>query len=330
MGFAELIPGISGGTIAFLSGIYEELLTGISSFHPGNFLSLFRGRWETFNKNVQWRFILILLSGMFFSVLLMAHLIHALLNNEIARSYLFAFFFGLILASCYLSFRRVKSWSLGSILCLLCGILFSLFLAMQRFHAHMETGFDFFLPDFFLTHFFWLRGSLILAGMAGITAMLLPGISGSYILALLGFYPLVIASLANPFNAESLVVLTNVGCGIIVGALLFSRAIRYIFVTYHNYTVATLTGFIMGATASLWPFWSYKTLSGNNNLQITLIPLEPYLPSLTELHTWGIFTTVALAAAIAVMLEMICVKIKKEHLPHDKLHDANTTLPPEL
>jgi putative membrane protein len=309
MGIAELIPGISGGTVAFISGIYEEFLEGISSFHPGNFFLLFRGKFKEFDQAVKWRFIFCLLAGMFFSLLSLAHVIRFFLNDPFLRSYLYALFFGFILASAHLSYRRVRQWSLKCVVGLCCGILIAFVLTSdpQKLLGIPHVAF----ADHFLPNSFWIRGSLIAGGIAGITAMLLPGISGSYILNILGFYPLIITALSQPMEAESLSVLGNVGFGVIVGGLLFARLILWVVTNYHDVAVATLTGFIIGAIRTLWPFWTYEhTLSPGVHLK----PISPYFPPLDDPTTWTVFATTAIACAIALTLERLILKKEKKTL----------------
>lgn len=227
MGLADLIPGISGGTVAFLAGIYDQLMDALKSL---KFSSL---------KNVHWSFLLPVGGGILTSLLLFSHLLAYLLNtHQIA---LFAFLFGVLLAASLSSFRKLEkkhpSW-------LLIGFVLSFLLSGCHSACHVH------LP------LLWLIFSGALAAMA----MLLPGISGCYVLHLLGVYPLIIYALSTPFERSSLIILSVVALGISGGIFLFSRLFISILQKFRTPSLSFLVGLMLGGLRTLWVFNSSNLL----------------------------------------------------------------------
>lgn len=223
MGVCDLIPGVSGGTIAYITGIYRDFLSAIQSLN----LNL---------KNVHWRFILPVVSGVAASVLLFSRLFYFLLTHY--ELLLFAFFFGVIATSSVSSIRKgTIQW-----LTLALGFLFS-FILCGLPHISSEPT------------LFWL----FFCGMLGSAAMLLPGISGSFMLHILGVYTLFIQALAN-FNLSFLIV---VGLGIAAGFVLFSRVASRLLDRYPNGTHFFLTGCMLGGLRSLWPYTMHNIASAS-------------------------------------------------------------------
>ncbi len=230
MGIADLIPGVSGGTIAFMSGIYEELLESIKSL-----------RFQSLNK-IAWRFLLPLGGGIATSILSFSKLFYYLMENYAAP--LFGFFFGLIAASTLVCAKAATLKKSSHWVALVIGGGLSYWLTT--------------LPctQLFETHFLWI----MLSGMFAIGAMLLPGISGSYLLQIIGVYPLVIAALNAPFAPGSLSLLFALGCGIALGFILFSRLISLLLKYFQQITLALLVGFMAGGLKAIWPFGSDSLL----------------------------------------------------------------------
>ncbi len=227
MGLADLIPGISGGTVAFLCGIYDRLITSLKTLQ---FSSI---------KDVAWSFILPVGGGMILSLLLFSHLIGFLLGNY--QLTIYAFFFGVMGASCLTCMRRTKiAW-----IPLLAG--FALAFTFSGMHAMQDVA-----PSFP-----WL----FLCGTLASIAMLLPGISGSYVLHLLGAYPLIITALSHPLDKSSLQALGFLAVGISVGVALFSRIFSRLLERFHRVFFSLLIGLMMGGMRSLWPFQAEKVLS---------------------------------------------------------------------
>ncbi|MDY7393669.1 DUF368 domain-containing protein [Aureibaculum sp. 2210JD6-5] len=232
MGAADVVPGVSGGTIAFISGIYEELLETINSVNFNAIKILkndgFKAAWKSINGN----FLFALLLGIGISILSLAKLIKYLLINE--PILLWSFFFGLVLASVFFVGKQIKEWNIVKIIMLIIGAGIAYYITILPPMGAHDT------PTWFL----------FLSGALAICAMILPGISGSFILLLLGAYKPVIDAL----DERDLKTLFIVGCGAIVGLLTFSRVLKWLFDKYKNITLAILTGFIAGSLNKIWPW----------------------------------------------------------------------------
>lgn len=235
MGAADVVPGVSGGTIAFISGIYEELLGTISSLKPSIIQTLFKQGIRAFWKEINGAFLAPLLCGIAISVLSLAKGISWMLENEPVL--LWSFFFGLVLASIFLVGKQVKRWNAGSIIAFILGAGFAFWVTL--------------LPPLAPSTSMWF---LFISGAIAICAMILPGISGSFILLILGSYKVVIDAVKGLEIKEILIF----GAGCIVGLLSFSRLLKWLFAKYQNTTIAILTGFLLGSLNKLWP-WKENT-----------------------------------------------------------------------
>lgn len=235
MGAADVVPGVSGGTIAFISGIYEELLGTISSIKPGLLQTLFKQGIRAFWKEINGAFLAPLLCGIAISVLSLAKGISWMLENEPVL--LWSFFFGLVLASIFLVGKQVKRWNTASIVAFILGAGFAFWITL--------------LPPLAPSTSMWF---LFISGAIAICAMILPGISGSFILLILGSYKVVIDAVKGLEIKEILIF----GAGCIVGLLSFSRLLKWLFAKYQNTTIAILTGFLLGSLNKLWP-WKENT-----------------------------------------------------------------------
>ena len=250
MGAADVVPGVSGGTIAFISGIYEELLSSISNVNLGLFKTLknegLKKAWKQLNGN----FLLSLFVGIFISILSLAKAIKYLLENE--PILLWSFFFGLVLASIIYIAKQITKWSAGSIIVLIFG----------AFLAYYITTLNPLVSEGASSLY------ILIAGAIAICAMILPGISGSFILVLLGAYKPVLEALDNKDIKTILVFMA----GAIVGLLTFSKVLKWLFANYKNYTLAALTGFIIGSLNKIWP-WK-ETLTWRLNSHGIKVPFN--------------------------------------------------------
>ena len=231
MGAADVIPGVSGGTIAFITGIYEELVNSIKEIDGEALKLLFSGQIKSFWRKINGRFLLILVSGIFLSLLSLARLLLYLMEYHPIP--LWSFFFGLILISAFIVVREVKKWRIMVILAGIAGIAIAYYITTATPTDTPEA--------------LWF---IFLAGCIAICAMILPGISGSFILLILAKYQFIIESISD-FN---LPVLAVFGLGCIVGLVFFSRLISWIFRHYHDITVALLSGFMIGSLNKVWPW----------------------------------------------------------------------------
>ena len=234
MGAADLVPGVSGGTMAFILGVYADLIDGIKSF---NFealrLALARRFQELFNEHIPIRFLVALGLGIGAAVFTLARVLSATLNDPTGRVYLFGFFFGLVLASILAIGVKVK-WSPVTIGTLIAGTV-TAFIIVNL--APVEVA-----PT---------PLNLLFAGMIAICAMILPGISGSFILLIMGQYDNVLTAVSN--HDYVTVGIVAVGCAI--GIVIFSRLLSWLLHHAYQPTVAALVGFMVG---SLWKIWPWK------------------------------------------------------------------------
>lgn len=231
MGAADVVPGVSGGTIAFISGIYEELLASIKALGPDTLTVLrkqgIKAAWEQVNGN----FLITLLAGIATSVLLLVRPITWALKHQPVL--IWSFFFGLIAASVWLCGKLVKKWGVGPVIGLVLGTAMAVGIGLMN----AGTG-----SDSLVFYFF--------AGAIAICAMILPGISGSFILLLMGAYLPVMTALKE-FDLPIIAVFAT-GC--LFGLMAFSRLLSWMFNHHHDLTVASLTGFLLGSLTIIWPW----------------------------------------------------------------------------
>lgn len=235
MGAADVVPGVSGGTIAFITGIYEELLSTISSVNIESLKVLKNDGIKGFWNHINGSFLVALLLGVGISIASLAKLITYLLKHH--DILLWSFFFGLILSSIYLVGKTIKKWDTIKFLALLIGSAIAYYITIL---PPMEN------PDAL-----WF---VFLSGAIAICAMILPGISGSFILLLLGSYELVLSAIKD--LKISTIAVFGIGC--VVGLLSFSKLLSWMFKKYHDLTIALLTGFLVGSLNKIWP-WKLTT-----------------------------------------------------------------------
>lgn len=250
MGAADVVPGVSGGTIAFISGIYEELLETISNVNFKLLKTLrkegIKAAWNQLNGN----FIAALFLGIIISVVSLAKALKWLLENE--PILLWSFFFGLVLASVIYVAKQIQKWNIGAILLLIIGAALAYYITTLNPMVSENSS-----PLF-----------LFLAGALAICAMILPGISGAFILVLLGAYK----SVLEAVNTRDIFTIGVIGLGAIVGLLSFSRILKWLFAKYKDFTLAILTGFIVGSLNKIWP-WK-ETLTYRMNSKGVEVPLK--------------------------------------------------------
>ena len=250
MGAADVVPGVSGGTIAFISGIYEELLTSISNINFKLLKTLKTDGIKVAWKQVNGSFLLALFMGVFVSIISLAKTIKWLLENE--PILLWSFFFGLVLASIIYIGKQISKWNFIAFAILTIGV----------FVAYYITTLNPLVTENSSLLFMFLAGSI------AICAMILPGISGAFIMVLLGAYkPILSAVNDRDYKTVAIVFL-----GAIVGLLSFSKILKWLFANYKNYTLAVLTGFIVGSLNKIWP-WK-ETLTWRINSHGIEVPLK--------------------------------------------------------
>ena len=250
MGSADVVPGVSGGTIAFISGIYEELLESISNINFKLLKTLKSEGIKAAWKQVNGSFLLALFIGIFISIISLAKTIKWLLENE--PILLWSFFFGLVLASIIYIGKQISKWNTKAIIILIIG----------AFVAYYITTLNPLVTENSSLLFMFLAGSI------AICAMILPGISGAFIMVLLGAYKPILSAL----NDRDYKTVATVFLGAIVGLLVFSKILKWMFTNYKNYTLAILTGFIVGSLNKIWP-WK-ETLTWRINSHDLEVPFK--------------------------------------------------------
>lgn len=240
MGAADVIPGVSGGTIAFIMGIYDEFIGSLASINGEALKLLLKGRFSAFWKHINGSFLLSLVAGIGISVIALAGLMQMLLSDFPIQTW--AFFFGLIVASSLFIIRGISGWKIREGLMLVFGILLGAVICTL---SPTQT------PDGL-----WF---IFLSGALAICAMILPGISGSFILLILGKYEYVLGAIsglvAGVDPGRNLLILGVFGLGAIIGILAFSRFLHWLLARWQKETMIVLAGFIIGSLVKIWP-WS--------------------------------------------------------------------------
>ena len=260
MGAADAVPGVSGGTIAFISGIYEELINTISNVNFSLLKTLKENGFSAFWKQLNGNFILALLTGIIISFASFMRLAKYLIEQH--PILIWSFFFGLIVVSIYFVAKQITKWNLATTIALIIGAI----------AAYYITG----LPSLAANSNPYY---LLFAGALAICAMILPGISGSFILVILGAYK----TLSDAFHDFDLKKIALFATGAIVGLLSFSHVLKWLFKNYHNTTLAVLTGFIFGSLNKIWP-WK-KTISVMDDKTGEIIPFT----NITDIGTLSVF-----------------------------------------
>ncbi len=232
MGAANVIPGVSGGTIALITGIFERLINAIKSFDLTATKLLFSGKINEFIKHVDLYFLIAVFAGMVASVVSLAKVLEYLFLNY--PVFVWAFFFGLILASVYFVGKSITKWRVSVIITFIIGTIAALSISV----LNPATQNDSFLY-------------LIICGVVAICSMILPGLSGSFILILLGNYQLVMIHAVNELDLK---IIFPVMIGAVGGLIAFSHILSWIYKKYKDQTISVLTGFILGSLGILWPW----------------------------------------------------------------------------
>jgi len=254
MGAANVIPGVSGGTIALITGIFERIIDSLKSFDLKALKLLFTGKLKEFAKHTDFVFLFVVFLGAVASIMSFAKILEFLFINY--PIFIWSYFFGLILASVYFVGKTVEKWSFSVIASFIVGAAIAIVITILN--PAKEN-------DSFLY--------LILCGIVAISSMILPGLSGSFVLILLGNYHLVMIDAVNNLtNAlegdfstfmEAMKIIIPVGIGVVVGLLAFSHFLSWVYKKYKNQTISSLTGFILGSLVILWPWKNSFDGAGN-------------------------------------------------------------------
>jgi putative membrane protein len=376
VGSAEVFPGISGGTVAFIIGIYEDLLKSISSINVKAIKSLFQAQFATFFNLISWQFLIVFLLGDMIALVTMAKLFTKLINDEFWRVYVYAGFVGLVVGSCIYCFKILHHIRFKDVISFSLGCLAAFMLSGTRPpQDHNELKYNVpvdekMLPETVLkdlhskqcinysykthelldvpapvVHILMAKKILkedqdiwdvqnnsyvkactiqahshrgidlwvVLCGSIAIVGMLLPGISGSYLLNVLGMYGIILGALVDwvtglqnmTFDWGSFRIVFSMGLGITIGAVLFARVVSWLLEHYHQLTISCLIGFMVGALRAVWPFWTYQyELDPLHIMEGPRVILDsPILP-----HIFSSHFLLALLAAICGVIVVLTIE----------------------
>ena len=232
MGAADIVPGVSGGTMAFIFGIYEELINSIKTVGQRDFLqAVIRRRWRQALALINWYFLIPLGLGILVAIFSLSGLLEYFLTNQ--PVFIWSFFFGLIIASVIIIAGRIQRWHRGLVVAVLAGAVGTYALVSLVPHQTPDT--------------WWF---LMLTGALASAAMILPGISGAYILVMLGKYETVLSAV----NQRDFITLILIAAGAAIGLVTFAQILSWFFKRYHDYTVAVLIGLLLGSLRKVWPW----------------------------------------------------------------------------
>ncbi len=277
MGAADVIPGVSGGTIAFITGIYEELINSIKSVNLAAIKLFFAGKFAEFWDTINGTFLLSVFLGIAISVFSLAKgLAYLLANFPIL---VWSFFFGLIVASAIYVARTIKTWNFATIAAGIAGIVAAWYITVIS-PAEANTN-------------YWF---IFVAGSIAICAMILPGISGSFILVLLGMYKFILTAVGN---IEIAVIVTFLA-GAVVGIIAFSNVLAWLLKRYHNITIAVLAGFMAGSLNKIWPWKEITETFTDRHGEVKTLADRNVLPATFEQIT-GTDSLLLAAISLAVI-----------------------------
>tara|TARA_R110001592_G_scaffold237306_9_gene496309 strand:+ start:8541 stop:9503 length:963 start_codon:yes stop_codon:yes gene_type:complete len=263
MGMAEVVPGVSGGTIAFISGIYPTLMESISSLKPSLIGLLFKGQFKEFSKQLNLAFLIPLGAGMVIGLVTGVLFISYLLEHFPLP--LWAFFFGLILASALYVFKQIKAFSLTTVVLTIVATALAYYVTI----ANPLGGSTSLVLVFF-------------SGVIAISAMVLPGLSGSFILLLLGMYSVVlptVKSLLKSPELDAFILVSVFATGCLIGLISFARLMSYAFKKQPNNTLAVLLGFMIGSLNKVWPWQEVTNTRINSGGETVVFTSKSVLPN---------------------------------------------------
>lgn len=262
MGMAEVVPGVSGGTIAFITGIYERLINAIKSVDGELFKLLGKGKIKAAWEKIDGAFLMFLLGGMFLGIVIGVFAISWLLENEPIG--VWSFFFGLILASCFVIGKDIKVFNILNVAALLIGAVLVYYVTV----AVPSSG----------NTALWF---VFVCGAVAISALLLPGLSGSFILLLLGMYTYILPKIKDVLSGDfsGLSVLITFALGCLTGLLTFSRILSWAFKNFEKLTLAFLTGLMIGSLNKVWPWQQVLATRENSKGEETVAFTKSILPS---------------------------------------------------
>lgn len=247
MGIADAIPGVSGGTIALLLGIYEELISTISGLNFGLITKLKNNGFKSFWKSINGNFLITLVLGIGISLILFVKISANLLTSH--PLYVWSFFLGLILATVYVIYKLIESWNLVNIISTLLMIAFSIILTSDSLNISDDTNLFY----------------ILICGIIASSAMILPGISGSLILVILGVYKILVEALDN----LDVKIISSFIVGAVIGLISFSKILKWLFKNYKSLAYSIMLGLVIGSIEKIWP-WNKSFSAELSNLDLFL------------------------------------------------------------
>ena len=296
VGIANIIPGVSGGTIALIVGIFIRLINAIKSFNLKAIKLLFSGKWKEFAKQTDFWFLVSIFTGVAIAIVLLARIFGFLFDNY--PVYIWAYFFGLVLASVYFVGKRVDHWTAVVIVFFIIGTAIAVVITF--FNPAHENSNSFYL---------------FICGVVAVCSMILPGLSGSFILILMGNYQLVAI---DAINNRDMGILLPVAVGAVVGLIAFSHVLSWVFKNYKDQTIALLTGFILGSLNILWPWKNPVYLTNQAGELImkhgekVIARYESILPQTMSTGVWIAIGIMILGILSIVALELTAMKEETE------------------
>lgn len=293
MGAADVVPGVSGGTIAFISGIYEELIKSLKSINLVALKVLFSKGVISFWKHINGSFLLAVFAGVLISVFTLASMLERWLENSPIM--VWSFFFGLIIASAVYVARKIGNWNWRKVVALISGIVVAYLITSLTPATTPET--------------WWF---VLLSGAIAICAMILPGISGAFILLLLGKYQYIIGAV----NDLNIFVLAVFAVGAVVGLISFSNLLSWLLDKFHDITISVLAGFMIGSLFKIWPWKHTVSTFTDRHGEIQPLVQENVLPAQFETLTGNdaqLIAAVGMAlAGIGLILAIELVSYRKK------------------
>ena len=286
MGAADVIPGVSGGTIAFLTGIYSELLNSIKSISFNNLKLLLRGRFKEFSDAINLKFLVSVAGGILISIFSLARLMQYLLVHQPIP--LWSFFMGLIGASAIYVLKDIKKWTVADIISLFAGIAVAAWICLV---SPSQT-----------TEAYWF---VFISGVIAICAMILPGISGSFILLLMGKYAFIMKAVTD-LNIPVLIIFA---AGAAIGIISFSHFLTWLLKKYYKPTLCVLAGFMIGSLVKVWP-WK-RVIDEASHIDRPVLPgqFETITGEPAQLGLALLF--IAIGFSIVFIIEFMAKSLKK-------------------
>lgn len=278
MGAADVVPGVSGGTIALIVGIYEELVNSIKSISLHSLKLLFTFRFAEFWRQINGSFLLSVVGGILISIYSLAKLVTYLLDKHPIM--IWAFFFGLVLSSIYYVVKNVSQWNVLNMFMFLVGTAVAYYITVVT-----PTS---------TTNDLWF---IFLSGAIAICAMILPGISGSFILLLLGKYEYMMSAVKN----LDIMLLVVFAAGALIGIVLFSRLLSYLLANFYNITISVLSGFMLGSLNKVWPWKEPVSYAADG----TVLTDRNILP---DAYMWEGIVLILVGVAVVIILETVSAR----------------------